>query len=262
MRTISVSCRKGGCGKSTAVYNLATAMAAHGHRVLMVDADPQASLTIMTQTTPGDRALNGMGTMAVLKHVGATMDSCFAVDVPRVNAATDDRLYLMPSFYDLSTVEMNLATGDRLQKEGILKRRLAEVANQFDFCLIDCPTQIEMLVINAWMASDEVILATKTDFVSYLAWTSSLQAVRRFRKSKNAQLRFIGSIAGLYEPRINEQKEVLSSLEAENLLGTVHRSADVTRATLSGEPVVISRPNSQPAKSFFSMAERIADGRY
>ena len=137
MKVIAIANQKGGVAKTTTTHNLGVALAAQGKRVLLIDLDSQASLTISVGLEP----LEVEQTIVdVLRKDGLPLIEC----VQRLN----DRLHIVTSIIDLAPMEMELLS--RASREKILDRALRPVREQYDFILIDCPPQLSILTINAF----------------------------------------------------------------------------------------------------------------
>jgi chromosome partitioning protein len=156
MRTIAVMNQKGGCGKTTTCVSLAGCLAAEGHRVLVVDMDPQGHATLGLGVDPEDLSEN---LYEVLAEDGGS-----ATPIEDVIVHAGDRLDVAPSGVILSALEGKLAAEGARGRTERLARALESVRTKYDFCLIDCPPNVGLLTFNALRAAAEVIVPLETSY--------------------------------------------------------------------------------------------------
>ena len=156
VKTIAIDNQKGGVTKTTATFNIAAAMAEQGKKVLMVDLDSQASLTISAGLEPLDMEYT---VCDLLKKRRVETAKCV------YKLENIKNLSIIPSIIDLAALEMELQ--GRTSREKILSRSLKEIKDDYDYIIIDCPPQLSILTLNALAACDYVIIPCKTDYLSY-----------------------------------------------------------------------------------------------
>lgn len=249
MKVIAIANQKGGVAKTTTTHNLGVALAAQGKRVLMIDLDSQASLTISVGLEP----LEVEQTIVdVLRKDGLPLMEC----VQRLS----DRLYIVTSIIDLAPMEMELLS--RASREKILDRALRPVREQYDFILIDCPPQLSILTINALSCADEVLIPVKTDYLAYRGLTQLQDSIQEIQELINPELMVLGVIATLYDTRVTDDREILSLLQKEyNLLGVIKRLAVAKKGIYDGLAAVEQAPNSELAKEYRAIAELLMAGK-
>lgn len=251
-RVISFGLQKGGVAKTCSVYNIASVKASQGAHVLMVDLDPQASLSIISGIEPGEDRLEGHSTCDLFEKKSDPLDAVFHVDPSGL-----ENLYIVPSDIDLAETEKDLLL--RMNGEVKLKKALDKIRQNFDFIFIDCPPQLGQLTINALVATDEIVIPCKTDYVSYRGLQAFLNTVNQIiEEEMNPNIKIDGIIGTFFEENVKDQRTVLDMLsEKGTILGTVRKSADINRHAVEGKPVVLAMPNSKVAHEYVDIANKI-----
>ena len=245
MKVIAIANQKGGVAKTTTTHNLGVALAAKGKRVLLIDLDSQASLTISVGLEP----LEVKRTIVdVLRKDGVPVGEC----IERIS----DRLHIVTSIIDLAPMEMELLS--RASREKILDRALRPVRGEYDFILVDCPPQLSILTINALSCADGVIIPVKTDYLAYRGLTQLQDSIQEIQELINPELRVLGVIATLYEKRVADDNEILAALKKEyNLLGVIKRLAVAKKGIYDGLAVVEQTPGSEISIEYNKIADMI-----
>ena len=250
MKVIAIANQKGGVAKTTTTHNLGVALAAKGKRVLLIDLDSQASLTISVGLEP----LEVKRTIVeVLRKDGVPVGEC----IERIS----DRLHIVTSIIDLAPMEMELLS--RASREKILDRALRPVRGEYDFILVDCPPQLSILTINALSCADGVIIPVKTDYLAYRGLTQLQDSIREIQELINPELKVLGVIATLYEKRVADDNEILAALKREyNLLGVIKRLAVAKKGIYDGLAVVEQTPGSEISIEYNKIADMIIAEKY
>ena len=249
MEIIAFANQKGGVAKTTSTHNIATLKAIAGKKVLMIDLDPQASLTILCNFMPGQ---NEFSVCNLFDGKTDPLDCGYLVKSTNL-----ENLYIVPSDIELAEVEQNI-TG-RTAREKILKKALKSFEEYFDYVFIDCPPQLGILTTNALVAADRVITPAKAEYLSYRGIRALKRTIQNIvEEGLNEKLSFEGFIITMFEKNINDQKDMLEQFKKESaVLGIVKKSADTYRSVLDGIPVVMSAPKSDVALSYQEIAEKI-----
>lgn len=255
MKVIALANQKGGVGKTTSTYNLATAKAIEGYKVLMIDLDPQSSLTIATGIEPGEDRLEGYSTVDLFNRKKDPADAVFEVQT----IPLDEKLYIIPSDPNLANVENYVNT---LTEKVYFVKDACDALEEygFDYIFLDCPPNLGIIVTNALVAADEVIIPVKTDYLSYRGVELIKDSIARVKANKrmNPEIKITGLIATMYRGRAKDHKSVLSILEEQGkILGTIKESVTASKGDVDGIPAVVYDPKSDVAKAYFDIAKRI-----
>lgn len=250
MKVVAIANQKGGVAKTTTTHNLGVALAAKGNRVLLVDLDSQASLTISVGLEPLDLQRT---IVDILKKDAASINECIE--------PISERLHIIPSIIDLAPMEMELLS--RASREKILDRALKPIRKEYDFILVDCPPQLSILTINALSCADGVIIPVKTDYLAYRGLTQLQDSIQEIQELINPELKVLGVIATLYEKRVGDDNDILAALKKEyNLLGVIKRLAVAKKGIYDGLAVVEQVPNSEISIEYNTIADMMIAKKY
>ncbi|MQA78959.1 MAG: AAA family ATPase [Streptosporangiales bacterium] len=248
-RIVSLCNQKGGVGKTTTTISLGATLAEYGRKVLLVDFDPQGALSVGLGANPHDLT-STIYNLLMERDVGLDQ-----VIKPSGVAGLD----LLPSNIDLSAAEVQLV--GEVAREQALSRVLREAVPHYDVILIDCQPSLGLLTINALTASDSVIVPLECEFFALRGVALLMETIHKVQERLNPDLAIEGVLATMYDSRTLHTKEVLARLvEAfgDTVFHTVvNRTVRFPDASVAGEPINISAPNSNGAKAYRNLAKEV-----
>jgi len=248
-RIVSMCNQKGGVGKTTTTINLGAALAEYGRKVLLVDFDPQGSLSVGLGLNPHQMDLTIYN---LLMQKDITLDD---VVVPTGVPGMD----LLPSNIDLSAAEVQLVA--EVGREHTLLRVLRPVMNDYDYVLVDCQPSLGLLTVNALTAADGVIIPLECEFFSLRGVALLIDTIEKVQERLNPKLDIVGILATMYDPRTLHSKEVMARVvEAfgETVFDTViNRTVRFPETTVAGEPITTWAPKSAGAAAYRQLAREV-----
>ena len=252
-KVISIANQKGGVGKTTTTYNLATSLSRAGKTVLMIDMDPQYSLTESCAMLPDAEEYNGMSTCRLYQKNVDPLDCCFTVD-----ALETTKLFIIPSSQELAVTAKKLFSQTAALK--VFKSNITKLREYFDYIFLDCPPSLDELLTSSLISSDGVIIPVKPERLSYAGLKLIMPTIQAIQEApdnqpNNKELKVIGLIATMYRSQSNEHREHLNKISSEyELMGTIPLSTVVTKGIEFGLPVVVAHPTAKAAKEYNRIA--------
>ena len=239
-KIISVANQKGGVGKTTTTINLSTMLAKKGKKVLLIDADPQGNAT------------SGVGAE---KEVEYSTYDILVSDVEIVQALEKTiikNLLVCPSNINLAGAEVELVS--MMSREQRLKEKLEEIKDKFDYILIDCPPSLGLITLNAFTASDSVLIPVQCEYYALEGLGQLLNTINLVKKHLNKNLEIEGALLTMYDARTNLSNQVVKEVKkyfGDKVYKTViPRNVRLSEAPSYGMPITEYDPRSKGAKTY------------
>ena len=244
-KIISVANQKGGVGKTTTTVNLSTILAKKGKKVLLIDADPQGNAT------------SGLG---IEKEVEFSTYDILVNDTEIKQALQKTvikNLLICPSNMNLAGAEVELVS--MMSREQRLKEKLEEVKDCFDYIFMDCPPSLGLITLNAFTASDSVLIPVQCEYFALEGLGQLLNTVNLVKKHLNKTIMIEGALLTMYDIRTNLSnqvvKEVKKYFNEKVYKNVIPRNVKLSEAPSYGMPISIYDPRSKGAKSYEKFAK-------
>ena len=251
-KVIAIANQKGGVGKTTCSINLGGALAELGYRVLCVDMDPQANLTV------------GLGiSLSDVRQSMADVLSDDRVSLDEVVRETNTKgLWAAPATLELASTEVELFTA--IGREMVLRDALSGWADrQFDVVIIDSPPTLGLLTINALVASNRVIIPVQTQYYAIKGLTALIKVINTIKIKLNHDLEVLGLLPTFYDGRTVLAREMLENLKQlgdHRVFNTmIKNTVKLGEAPLTGKPVTEYATNSSAARAFRDLAQEVIE---
>ena len=239
-KIIAVANQKGGVGKTTTTVNLSTILAKRGKKVLLIDTDPQGNAT------------SGLG---VEKESELSTYDLLITDVAPeevIQETAIKNLSISPSNMNLAGAEVQLVS--MMSREQRMKEKLDSVRDDYDYILIDCPPSLGLITLNAFTASDSVLIPVQCEYYALEGLGQLLNTIELVRKHLNKNLYVEGALLTMYDIRTNLANQVVKEVKRffQNKVykTVIPRNVKVSEAPSYGMPITIYDPKSKGAKSY------------
>ena len=248
-RMIAIGNQKGGVGKTTTTVNLGAAFAFQGKKVLIIDMDSQGNAT------------SGLGI-----ERADVKQSVYEVLVDQIEAAgailptSRENLWILPSTLQLAGAEIELATADH--RESRLKQAIEPIKADYDYILVDCPPSLGQLSLNAFTASDTILIPVQCEYYALEGLSQLLNTIRLVQRTYNKNFRIEGVLLTMLDARTNLGYEVVEEVRKyfqEKVYQTIiTRNVRLSEAPSYGQSVIDYDPKSRGAEMYMDLAKEVA----
>lgn len=249
---ITVSNQKGGVGKTTTVSALVCGLKQRGAQVLGVDLDPQGNLGFTLGLDIGDNYT-----------IYDVLTGTHTIEESIIHTEYGD---ILPSDITLSTAEIEF---NAPRREFMLSEQLEKIKDSYDYIIIDTPPALNILTINAYVASTGIILPMEAEVLSLVGISQIQDTIETVRNSFNPNLKVLGILLNKYDPRLTLSQEILElaeevarQLDSKVFTTKIRRSVNVAMAPAHGQSVLTYRADSKSAKDFRKVVDEVAGERF
>lgn len=254
-KVIAITNQKGGVGKTTTAVNLGTGLARQGKRVLLIDTDPQASLTLSLGFKKPDE-LNSTITN-VMTSIVEDKEISPGFGILRSQEGVD----LMPANIELSGIEIRLV--NEMSRERVLKNYVDSVRNNYDYVLIDCMPSLGMMTLNALCAADSVIIPTQPEFLSAKGLEQLLATIGRIRRHINPELKIDGILMTMTDTRTKFTRGLIDLIRTQygnypTVFNTViPRSVRAVETAAEGTSIFLHDSKGKVAEAYANLTKEV-----
>ena len=247
-RIIAIINQKGGSGKTTTTVNLGACLAGLGKKILLVDIDPQAHTTTHLGFKPHEIEITIYDVLINSQPVDKTITKTLV-----------EKLDILPSNVNLSGAEIELV--NIAGRENVLKNRIKEFNNKYDYILIDCPPSLGILTLNALNAAQELFIPIQAEFFALEGMTKLFQTIKVVKERLNGKIEISGIILTMFDGRKNICRNVTQKVEEffkEKVFKTrIRDNVKLAEAPSYGQPVILYAPRSYGSLDYQELAKEV-----
>lgn len=250
-KIIAIANQKGGVGKTTTAINLAASLAVLDHKVLVIDADPQANTTSGLNFSPYSDEKRTV--YEVMEGKISAEDALIQTEIAN--------LHMIPSHINLVGVEIEML--DAPERESVLRTALAPIRDNYDFILIDCSPSLGLVTVNCLTAADSVIIPVQPEFFALEGLGKLLQTIRLVQEGVNPALSIEGFLVTMFDGRTRVHTQVVGELRehfGDMVFRTIiQRNIRLSEAPSHGKPIVLYDIMSTGAGNYLNLAKELLE---
>ena len=254
-KVIAIANQKGGVGKTTTTVNLGIGLARKGKRVVLIDADPQGSMTVSLGIDEPDKIEYSLAN--VLMDVVNEEE----IDYAKIILKHEENIDFIPANRELAGLEVSMV--NVMSRELVMKRFISNIKENYDYILIDCMPSLGMITINALVCANSVLIPVQASYLPVKGLQQLIKTISRVRRQINPELKIEGMVMTMVDMRSNYTKDILEALESTygETIGIfdsrIPMSVRAAETSAEGKSIYIHDPRGKVAKSYEELTEEV-----